>query len=926
MSCVPGATAAAPFNDLAGAKIVAERLIGGEDNNLTREHVFRLEQQLADAADRYRKVDAAGFREIAGGSRDIPYKRLYLRLAQLAILESAPGAAIHYLDIDATQVAPNDRDTGLRLRAAALVLDGRTREAKQVLRSIISAKPAPCFGSSSCPGGGESLTCSGLQGDGSWAAVMAAVGPRGPCAANSLIAAAENFRTAERDDLAENFLMAAMFAVDPDEPGSNLHAAYWIKAAGKLLDLLADSGRRNEARALLMKMDRVSKVYRVGEVEMIMGRQSAEMMDGKTFPANMRLQVANHMLGQLDSSGFPPWLTPAKTRHQIMRQYREKARAEFALGDFPAALVSSSEALRYSMGSEDVGWPLRMDFGPYGPECPRNRPDFDAACRKWIEDSISLAASVRVSELFADRALIEEASGNASEALLMTRYSLTVLENWMRQNWSTATAVSNVLSGRQPIDQKILAMLSRIHMRNGVFKPEAANLAFSIAQLLQNNPNDAILRAAIVRGAIADNAVRMAIQAREALAEQRRVARVNEPAKVESLSAQIDALDRSLPTPLSTFERKTSFSTVGIKDAQALLSRNEAIVLILTLMDRSEVMLVTNESFTWRTSHQPDAWFRGRAQALAAYLRAPGGGQGSYDRKSAYELYRELLAPFALQLADRLLLTSVSGALSQLPLGVLVTQASGVVGGWLAQTHGLMITPSVASLRAVRTAPRTPRRDALIAIGDPHIDSALSADGPNLKSLRFAGEEISRLRTVAGSGPLMVLTGPRATRAAVTTANLSSVRVLEFATHAIQPGDSATIDETALVLSPPHEGAAARESYLTSSDVSGLRIGADIVLLSACETANGSLADESISGLAQAFLFAGARGVVATRWRVADEAALNLVGDGFAAPLDGSPGNFAEGLRRRIDALVRQQAVSIKSDPRYWGAFVVVGG
>jgi CHAT domain-containing protein len=269
---------------------------------------------------------------------------------------------------------------------------------------------------------------------------------------------------------------------------------------------------------------------------------------------------------------------------------------------------------------------------------------------------------------------------------------------------------------------------------------------------------------------------------------------------------------------------------------------------------------------------------------------------------------------------------TISGPLAQIPLGVLVTKAASTYGAWLGQERAVILTPSVSGFRALRSLPRTPRKTTLIAIGDPQIDTTLAADGPRLGPLRFAAEEIRRLKIAVGTGQVRLLVGPQATKMAVMRADLSSVGVLEFATHAIQRGDSATVSDAALVLSPPTMGSAPRHSYLTSAEVAGLRVGADLVLLSACETAYRADVSDSLSGLAEAFLFAGARGVVATLWTVADEAALNLVGEAFVPPLEGVSEAFAEGLRRRIDRLVRQDPLSPKANPRYWGPFVVMGG
>jgi CHAT domain-containing protein len=131
--------------------------------------------------------------------------------------------------------------------------------------------------------------------------------------------------------------------------------------------------------------------------------------------------------------------------------------------------------------------------------------------------------------------------------------------------------------------------------------------------------------------------------------------------------------------------------------------------------------------------------------------------------------------------------------------------------------------------------------------------------------------------------------------------------------------------EPGLLLTPPDKGTEVDDGYLSASEIAALKLDADWVILSACNTAaGGSASAEALSGIARAFVYAGARALLVSHWAVHSDATVKLV-TGAAAEMarDASVGR-AEAMRRAMLALI-ENGTPHEAHPSYWAPFVVVG-
>jgi CHAT domain-containing protein/tetratricopeptide (TPR) repeat protein len=407
-----------------------------------------------------------------------------------------------------------------------------------------------------------------------------------------------------------------------------------------------------------------------------------------------------------------------------------------------------------------------------------------------------------------------------------------------------------------------------------------------------------------------------------------------------------------------------------VADAQALLRSDEALVAILVGSAKSFVWALTRERAEWA---EIDAGTQVLSEQVAALRNgldplaqqdaegAPGsrpGVIGRFDLGRAHALYRLVLGPVAGVVAGkRHLIVVPTGPLTSLPLQVLLTApppgpnvppAQALLeASWLIKAHALSVLPSVPSLRALRTlAGGTAATRPFFGMGDPVLEGPRpdrqrgakqrSAAAParfyrngladiravrELTPLPDTARELETIAKALGAPPDAVNLREAASEAKVKSAPLNQYRIVQFATHGLVAGDLSGLAEPALVLTPPEAPTEANDGLLTASEIATLKLDADWVVLSACNTAaGGGEGAEALSGLARAFFYAGARALLVSHWAVYSTAATELTTKTFAT-LAASPGlGRAEAFRRAMLDLIAEG-----KEPAYWAPFVVVG-
>jgi CHAT domain-containing protein len=320
-----------------------------------------------------------------------------------------------------------------------------------------------------------------------------------------------------------------------------------------------------------------------------------------------------------------------------------------------------------------------------------------------------------------------------------------------------------------------------------------------------------------------------------------------------------------------------------------------------------------------------------------------------FDTAASAELYTALFGGAAGTLAQATAMTvAPGGTLLSIPFGLLLTGPASpsklADAPWLVRRLVIAHVPAPASFVTLRRIAGTSRATRpWFGFGDFRPVTAAQAAASfapasckdsaalfaGLPLLPGAVAELAQARSVLGGGAQDELLGPAFTAAAVQSMQLKDYRMLHFATHAILPTDLACQAEPALVTSDPAGAADAHGALLTASEIAGLKLDADAVLLSACNSGGpgGSAPGESLSGLARSFFYAGARSLLVTHWEVNDKVTSILVGATLAYakadPHLGMAAALAEAERRLLDKA--KSDVPELAHPFYWAPLALIG-
>ena len=305
-----------------------------------------------------------------------------------------------------------------------------------------------------------------------------------------------------------------------------------------------------------------------------------------------------------------------------------------------------------------------------------------------------------------------------------------------------------------------------------------------------------------------------------------------------------------------------------------------------------------------------------------------------------------LLGPLANRLGKRRLAIVAEGALQYVPFAALPAPGPGPAVPLVA-THEVVSLPSATTLAALRreASGRKAPGTRVAVLADPVFDrrdprvTGRPAPGPErgemddalTRSMKETGlrkldrlgasrKEAETIAALAGPGGSFLALDFRASRTAAMGAEVSTARVVHFASHGLL--NSRHPELSGVVLSLVDEKGRPQDGFLQTRDVYKLKLSAELVVLSACQTALGKdVRGEGLLGLSRGFMYAGAPRVVASLWPVPDRATSELMK------------HFYEGILRRglrPAAALRAAQTAIRSEkrwasPYFWAAFTTQG-
>jgi CHAT domain-containing protein len=466
-------------------------------------------------------------------------------------------------------------------------------------------------------------------------------------------------------------------------------------------------------------------------------------------------------------------------------------------------------------------------------------------------------------------------------------------------------------------------------------------------------------------------------------------------ARKGAIEAELAAIDTELRSSASEYFALLDDEPVSADDLYAMLGEDEVLLFIVPTEYSTHSFMISDSDFIWHrsalTREDVDRMVQRLLWDLGADVNEPENlpgfwgpdalGRYPFDRGTAHELYRELIAPLMVAAKGKNhLFISTGGSLSSIPLAVLVTEPpegsdsdpEALRGtAWLADRFAMVHIPSLRSLQVLRG--RRDDRDAgntakpFVGFGDPVLlgegaarggvqrsgkssrraalsrsvfslsstsDNRRLADVESLRLLsRLPGtaQEIVELAAAAGVDQSAQFLDHRATEARFRAADLASVNVIAIATHGLLAGEVDGYSEPGLVFTPPEAASAGDDGLLTASEIAGMAIGAEWIILSACNTAagDGSEGAPGLSGLARSFFFAGSRNLLASHWPVLDAVAPRVTVRTLELLRENSQMSraraFQQSVREVREVSEHDAAPMSWAHPSVWAPFVLIG-
>ena len=423
-------------------------------------------------------------------------------------------------------------------------------------------------------------------------------------------------------------------------------------------------------------------------------------------------------------------------------------------------------------------------------------------------------------------------------------------------------------------------------------------------------------------------------------------------------------------------------------DIQRVLGDDEVCVSIYSNDTQSFVWTITREGLGFRTVPVNEVQVAQWVSTLRRSVDLTDGSVHRFAADAAWQIYGHLLRPDRALWGRRQSLDVIAnGALGQIPPALLLTAPADASTGndygrlpWLIKDVAIAQQPSASSLwalRSLKAAAAKVQRAPFVGFGNPRFgadapvlaeatralqvrnlavarvpDAMVQATSPAQGTSQAASQtaaqpapqptlsqafaylpqlpdtalELQEIAQVLQANPAQdLMLDTHASETEVKTRDLSRYRVIAFATHGLVPGEISGLDQPALALSNPAlTGEKTNDGFLTLDEVLALKLNADWVILSACNTASAEGAsDEALSGLGRGFFYAGARSLLVSNWSVESASARMLTTGIFEQQQAHPQMTRAEALRQSMLRVMTAQPAY--GHPAFWAPFTLAG-
>lgn len=415
-------------------------------------------------------------------------------------------------------------------------------------------------------------------------------------------------------------------------------------------------------------------------------------------------------------------------------------------------------------------------------------------------------------------------------------------------------------------------------------------------------------------------------------------------AEYDALLVELEGLNADLRRVFPNYEQIVASGPVELVDIQANLQDGEALYVPVPGPNNSFAFLVTKTELRLKPMQESLSDIADDIATLRLAFEVSSAGIRDFDMALSHKIWLTLFGGLEAGLdgIDNVSLVP-KGPLLSMPFGMLVTEpATGTAyhkAEFFAKRYASSLSPSIRSwLNFRRLDKQSAAAKSMIGFGNPVFDGdhdGLDAledecrpDGQvplemvrALAPLPDTQTELETVSAILGEGNSDVFFSQAVEEEDVRATSLEDYKIVYFATHGLLPSELACQAEPALALTaPPAFTGQMNDGLLTSSEVLELQLDADLVVLSACNTGggDGKFGGESLSGLARAFFYSGARSLLVSHWQVSSDDTATLMVDTFRQ----QGMTMAESLRQAQLAFIDNPE---KAHPFFWAPFTLVG-
>ena len=749
---------------------------------------------------------------------------------------------------------------------------------------------------------------------------------------------------------------------------------------------LAQQGRLAEAEIYARKAV-LSAIGRGGQD----GADVAKRLETLTyvFSEQGRLEEALILIGRIrqniEFSGVAPNSFP------MARMYRLRAgmlaglqRWPEALADYEASInaVADDPDLSIRMNIPSIGWIRALQSEKRGDEALAKAQQLHKLLQKRMGDN-----AYETAEALGYVGAILVSKDRDNEGIPRLRQALAVMIPAVSQESDRSGRRFSRLNFIINNYLKALARIRGTPLETSLGL-NAAGEAFTVADVLRGQAVQQAMQASSVRAAAGNPALSELVRREQDSRQERdaiytvladllsRPAEQSLPQTTKLLQQKAAGFDSTAKAAIQEIRQKfpeyadlTAPKSVSISEVQSALQPGEALISILPTDDQTLIWAIPAKG---QASFAASAISNKEINSLVGTLRQaldPGDftleQMPAFNPQAAHRLFTALLQPVAKgwQGAEHLFIAT-GGALGRLPLAVLLTESAPLATHpaglplahyrnwpWLIRQHAISQLPSAASLLTLRRmAKGDSNRSAFIGFGDPDFAGsttittgatrrlrAVKRSGDSNQEMNYSSipplpdtrvEILALAKTLEANPEHDVYLGKQASRDNVLKADLSKRKIVAFATHGLLTGEYPGINQPALALANPGGG---QHGLLLLDDILTLKLDADWVILSACNTAGGDgHGGEAISGLGRGFFYSGSRSLLVTHWPVESVSAQKLVVGVFEEISKNPKYSRANALRQSMLHLMNTDGKEGKftfayAHPLFWAPYALVG-